>query len=118
VKAVAESFEVREALGMKWVKNPVSGFYYELRADKDKFSTINQSTGAYIFDLWLLLYLQMRPQVTAQTHDDFQTEIKLGYRKQQTEMINKAIDKVNKMLNLNVDIEIDINFGQNYSETH
>lgn len=33
---------VMEAGGKRWLLNPVSGFWYSLRSDKDRFSTLNQ----------------------------------------------------------------------------
>jgi len=39
---VEKSLEIKEIGNQKWLKNPVSGFWYSLRAEKDKFSTLNQ----------------------------------------------------------------------------
>lgn len=50
--------------------NPVSGFYYSLRYLKDVFSTLNQSTGVYIFDQWLLRVLMSGLNVPFQYHDE------------------------------------------------
>jgi hypothetical protein len=38
---------VKTVGGQMWVKNPVSGFWYSLRYEKDAFSTIIQGTGVY-----------------------------------------------------------------------
>lgn len=39
---VENSLEIKIVDGQKWLKNPINNFYYSLRADKDKFSTLNQ----------------------------------------------------------------------------
>ena len=52
IEKVASSLRVRELFNGMWLKNPVSGFWYSLRSDKDRFSTLNQSTGVYCFDSW------------------------------------------------------------------
>ena len=52
VKVIADQCEVKSVRGQLWLKQPVSGFWYSLRHQKDRFSTLNQSTGAYCFDLW------------------------------------------------------------------
>jgi len=47
IEKVASTLQVRELFGGMWLKNPVSGFWYSLRSDKDRFSTLNQGTGVY-----------------------------------------------------------------------
>jgi len=53
VKKVAQDQYTKEVGGYTWLKNPVSGFWHELRYDKDRWSTTNQSTAVYVFDSWL-----------------------------------------------------------------
>ena len=53
VKSFAKDCKTKKVLGLTWVQNPVNKFWYELRNEKDTFSAVNQSTGSYIFDLWL-----------------------------------------------------------------
>ena len=50
--------------------------WYSLRFDKDRFSTLNQGTGAYCFDTWVKYILSKRPQLTGQFHDEVILEIK------------------------------------------
>ena len=49
VKQVAASAKVKtlniDGEEQMWLYNPVSGFWYTLRYEKDKFSTLNQGTG-------------------------------------------------------------------------
>ena len=53
VKKIAEQFTVRTIGNQMWVFNPISKFWYSLRVEKDKFSTVNQSSGVYVFDNYL-----------------------------------------------------------------
>jgi hypothetical protein len=120
VKAFSKTIKTKKNLGLTWALNPVNGFYYELRNEKDIFSTINQSTGSYAFDVWLGFCLAQRPQLTLQNHDDQQLE--LPDTPEEIERVKKilqaSINKLNKKLSLNVDLSIDINLGYNYSQTH
>ncbi|QIW90340.1 hypothetical protein OLCHANIL_00260 [Vibrio phage V05] len=52
IKKIAQSTTVKHANGEMWQYNPVSGLWYWLKADKDRFSTLCQGLGAYIFDKW------------------------------------------------------------------
>ena len=81
VKAFADDLTVRTVAGQKWVWNPVSEFWYTLRFDKDKFSTINQGTGAYCFDTWLGYCMSRNVLPCFQAHDEFVTPVILGKEK-------------------------------------
>lgn len=109
---------VKEVGGEMWIKNPVSGFYHSLRYEKDAFSTINQSTGVYCFDNWLAFYLSRRPNIVGQFHDESINCIKAGEEKQHEEALKWAIGKVNEKLKLNIDLDVDVQFGNRYSEIH
>ena len=69
VKKLAEDCEVKEAIGSKWLLNPISKLWYSLRHDKDRFSTLNQGSGVYCFDLFIKNFIDKRPQLTGQMHD-------------------------------------------------
>lgn len=104
--------------GSLWLKNPVSGFWMSLRNYKDAFSTLNQSTGVFVFDTWLAYVLEEGLPVIMQYHDEF-----LGYvHKDETEEASKKVDratqKMNAALNLNVEVGSDTQFGNNYADVH
>jgi DNA polymerase I-like protein with 3'-5' exonuclease and polymerase domains len=116
VKKVAEEQYTKEVGGYTWLKNPVSGFWYELRYDKDRFSTLNQGTAVYVFDSWLAragLYGYMG---NAQFHDETAASVK--NEKSASEALTKGIERLNSDLQLNVDFGIDIKTGRNYAEVH
>ena len=62
VKQVAASVKTKtthyEGEEQMWLLNPVSGFWYSLRYEKDKFSTLNQGTGDNI-----LIISKIRPTI-------------------------------------------------------
>ena len=118
VKQFAEDQKIRKLDGEMWVQNPVSKFWHNLRYEKDAFSTINQSTGAYCFDKWVALYRTKRGNVIGQFHDESINLVKKGDEQEHTAALLWAIEKLNKELKLNVDLGIDVQYGQRYSEIH
>lgn len=101
-----------------WLYNPVSGFWYSLRTEKDKFSTLNQGTGVFCFDMWVREVRAKGIKISMQYHD----EVLFSYHESEEENIKQilegAIDTVNKKLRLNVPLGVSMLFGSNYKETH
>lgn len=118
LKRIAESLRAKKIGEDSWLFNPVSGFWYSLRNEKDKFSTCNQSTGVYCFDIWLMFVLNRRNQLTAQFHDEGVWMIKRGHREEMTSILNEAIRDTNDYLELNRQLDIGIAFGDNYATIH
>lgn len=54
VKQTANDCEIRIVSKQKWLYNPISKLWLFLKAEKDRFSTLNQSSGVYVFDMWLM----------------------------------------------------------------
>ena len=118
VQQVADELEVRDLHGHNWVKNPVSGFWYTLRSDKDRFSTLNQGTGVYCFDMWVKECREMGVQTIGQFHDEI---IALTKEDDADVTENKMIHGIrclNDDLNLNVKLGIDAQFGKTYADVH
>ena len=118
VKQFASEQQVRTLNKQMWVKNPVNGFWYSLRYEKDIFSTLNQSTGAYCFDQWVAHYLTKRPNIIGQFHDESINRIPVGEEKEHESVLRWAIQKVNEKLKLNIKLDIDVQFGARYSNIH
>jgi DNA polymerase I-like protein with 3'-5' exonuclease and polymerase domains len=118
VEKVAKDCYVRNIDGKMWLLNPVSGFYHSLRYDKDRFSTLNQSTGTYCFDRWLALCRQNGVVVVFQAHDEKGSFVKIGDEEGHEALLKRCMETLNKQLKLNVPLGIDVQFGQNYAETH
>ena len=118
IEKVTEECKVKTIGGQMWLFNPVSKFWYSLRHLKDRFSTLNQGTGVYVFDIWVNFVLKERPQLSAQFHDEILLEIKKGYREQCKKLLRRALDKTNEKLKMNIKFDISIDFGQTYAEVH
>lgn len=118
VKQFAKDQEVRTIGGQMWVRNPVNGFWYTLRYEKDIFSTLNQGTGAYCFDQWVAHYLTRRPNILGQFHDESINRVPKGEEVEHESVLRWAIDKVNEKLKLNIKLDIDVQFGYRYADIH
>lgn len=118
IKEVAKEQTIRTIRGQMWLLNPINGFYYSLRYEKDIFSTLVQGSASYVFDLWVQTFRRKRNQLTASFHDEIILCIKEGFRQQCTDLLQNAISETNKILNLNRELAIDIQFGGNYAAIH
>lgn len=101
-----------------WLWNPVSEMWYSLRYVKDIFSTLNQGTGVFVFDSWIKEFRKEIRKLTGQMHDEVILNIRRGKEDYYKDVLNRAIEKVNKDLKLNRDMGVDIHFGDRYSEVH
>ena len=106
--------------GTLWLKNPVSGFYYSLRNERDIFSTLNQGTGVFIFDSWLMRCRRKGVVIPFQYHDELMTlrEIDTQTREEIEGKLHKAMSEVNESLKLNVDVKVDVQWGNDYASVH
>ena len=118
VKAFIDNQKVRKINDEMWVQNPVSKFWHSLRYEKDVFSTLNQSTGAYCFDKWVAYYRTRRPNIIGQFHDESINLVRKGEEDEHSSALEWAIKKLNQNLKLNVDLGIEIQYGQRYSDVH
>lgn len=118
VLAIAAEQIVKKCLGGMWLFNPVSEMWYSLRYEKDRFSTLNQGTGVYCFDKWIMEFRKKRPQLTGQFHDEVILTVKVGHREQVIKLLKDAIKVVNSELKMNRELDVDVQFGQTYAGIH
>lgn len=127
IKEIAESTKVVKINEQKWQLNPINGFYYHLKNNKDRFSTLIQGTGSYILDLWLFIINNHTKKVynkeiplCAQFHDELVLALKDNETSKEAlkSVVNSAIDKMNRQLGLNRDMACDIQFGKCYADIH
>ena len=69
VKQVSANVITKNVDGSIWLYNPVSTFWYPLRYEKDIFSGLNQSTGVYCFDRYLMEVRKRGVKISFQYHD-------------------------------------------------
>jgi len=122
VKKIARAAKIKSVNGQLWVYNETSKFWYFLRAKKDIFSTLNQSTGVFIFDSWLrecrFELNKLKINVSLQYHDEFLFKFKKMYKDSVEKILQDSMDKINDKKLLNVNINIDTQFGKNYADVH
>ena len=119
VKEIAKAQYIKKLNdGSMYLKNPVSGFYYSLRYEKDIFSTLNQGTGVFVFDLWMMKCREKGLVFSLQYHDEHLSYVPLSKKDKQKELLEEAMREVNETLKLNVEITSDIQFGSSYAAVH
>ena len=118
IKRVSESQKIKVMKDTMWLQNPVSGFWHNLRSEKDAFSTLNQSTGVYVFDKWVSYARTLGAKVAFSFHDEIGCPVKKGDEKYSSETLLDAINFTNNEVKLNVKLGIDIQYGENYAAVH
>jgi|14_taG_2_1085336.scaffolds.fasta_scaffold03191_7 hypothetical protein len=118
VEAIAADQKVKQCRRQKWLYNPVSRLWYSLRAEKDRFSTLNQGTGVWCFDTWVKYQRQKGLPIIGQFHDETINLVKEKNKGKAAEVLRWAIEETNKELKLNRELDIDVQFGINYAAIH
>ena len=120
VKQTARACKVNTIQHQKWLYNPLSHFWMYLKAEKDRFSTLNQSSGVYVFDTWLRnVRRRIHPiKVVLQYHDELLLVCKKEERDFVDQALKDAMEETNKIINLNVSIGVSTSWGSNYAECH
>lgn len=118
IQEVSKTAEKKTVGGQMWVKNPVNGFWYTLRFEKDTWSTLNQGTGSYCFDQWVAYFLLLGGNICFQAHDELVARVPESATEKVEKMLRTAMTKVNEKLNLNVPLDISVQFGRTYAHIH
>lgn len=118
VKVVTKTFKIKRVGEELWILNPISRFWHNLRNEKDAFSVVNQSSAVYCFNMWLLNITRQGVWPVLQTHDDLAIVCNEKDTEKVKDVINKAMENVNKQLKLNVELACEVQVGQNLSQTH
>lgn len=118
VKQIEKSCKVKTIGEQMWLFNPVSNFWYSLRFMKDRFSTLNQGTGVYCFDLWVREVRSNGVKIMLQYHDEIVIYLLKNNKEKVEKILNNSIKEVNNKVNLNVPLGISVDFGDRYSKIH
>ena len=118
IEKVASGAKTRELFEGMWLKNPVSGFWHSLRSEKDRFSTLNQSTGVFCFDTWVSLCRNNGIKCVGQFHDEIIALVKKGEEGTVEKVMHEAAIKLNQKVKLNVPLGTDVQFGNTYADIH
>lgn len=124
IAKIASMTTVKKTPFGTWQLNPINKFWYSLRSDKDRFSTLVQGTGAYVLDMWLYNVnklskaRQMDFKLLGQFHDELILSVPDDMQDEYKQLVEDGLEKVNKALKLNRDFGCGIEFGSRYSEIH
>lgn len=118
VKQIAQDCITKTVNSQMWLFNPISHFWYSLRYEKDKFSTLNQGSGCYSFDSWVRKVREKGIKICGQFHDEIIIPLKEKDKNFVEEKLKEAVQEVNNELKLNVELGVSIDFGKSYSEIH
>lgn len=118
VQKFADSLPVKTLYNKLWIKNPISGFYHNLRALKDKFSTVNQSSAVFCFDIWVSRQIKLGVYPLLGYHDEIIAETTKENLIENKDKIKKAIKQTNDLLKLNVTLDCDVKSDFRYSDCH
>lgn len=102
-----------------WIFNPISKFWYSLRVLKDCFSAVNQSSGVYCFDNYLMegsKYFNFL--LTYHDESLYIFDNKKYTEEEVTKILKDCIKRVNDKVKLNVPLDIDTIYGTNYAQCH
>lgn len=118
IKKAAEDQYSKVCYGKKWLYNPVSKFWYSLRHEKDRFSTLVQGTAVFVFDNWVGHVRHNGPPLIGQMHDEVILLIREGRREKCTEHLQRAIKFTNEEIKLDRMLSIDVQYANNYGGVH
>jgi hypothetical protein len=118
IEKVASTVRTKQIMEGMWLLNPVSGFWYSLRSDKDRFSTLNQSTGVFCFDTWVAICRESGIKAVGQFHDEIIALVKKGDEGKVEGLMHDAAIKLNDKIKLNVSLGTDVQFGNTYADIH
>lgn len=118
VKEFASQQVIKKKLDSMWVKNPLNGYWYSLRTEKDIASTLFQGTGDYIFSLWTYFLVQAGLKLCGGFHDECIVVTTEEEVPKVVDILKQSLDKVNKVLKLELPIGLDYKVGLTYAEVH
>lgn len=118
VKWLAKDVLTKEIDGQMWLFNSVSKIWYSLRHEKDIFSTLNQGTGVFCFDIFVFFVRKSGIKISLQMHDEILFNLTPESKENVLEKLNKAIEDTNNYLKLNVPLGIDPQFALRYADCH
>lgn len=118
IKQLPNDMTIKTVDEQQWLLNPLNNFWYSIRAEKDIFSTLNQGTGAYVFDCWVKIMINKGITPFLQYHDEKLSLCPVGEEVKYRNILYQSMQEVNELLKLNVNITVDVQFGNCYADCH
>lgn len=118
IKKLTDSFEIKTVDGREWIYSPFSKTWLLLTAQHIKFSAVNQNFGAFVFDLWAYYLIKQGVKPIMSVHDEISWYIDEGREGKTRDIVQKAIDKVNQVLDYPIKFEAEPEFAKSYGDVH
>ena len=72
----------------------------------------------YCFDMWVKYVKSKGLPIIGQMHDEIIGLVRKGLRDRATKVCKWAVGEVNKLLHLNRELDVDVQFGDSYAGIH
>lgn len=118
VKEVTKTFTIKKVNDEMWIQNPLSKFWHNLRQKRNAFSTVNQSSATYCFNIWIYNITRQGLWPICQVHDDASFRCDGKEAPKVKLLIEKAMEQTNRQLKLNISLACEVQVGDNASQTH
>lgn len=124
IAKIASMMTTKKTSFGEWQINPINKFWYSLRSEKDRFSTLVQGSGSYLFDIWVFHAKKLADKrglafnLLFQAHDELVAGLPDGMQDGYKQLILDAMTAVNNQVKLNRELACDVSFGKKYSEIH
>lgn len=124
IAKIASMMTVKKTSFGEWQLNPINKMWYSLRSEKDRFSTLVQGSGSYIFDIWAFHTMKLAQKrgldfkLVFQAHDELVLRLPEGQEDEYKDLVQDAMKAVNNQVKLNRELACDVSFGQKYSDIH
>lgn len=124
IAKISSMMTVKKTSFGEWQFNPINKMWYSLRSEKDRFSTLVQGSGSYIFDIWVYHAKRLADKrgldfnLVFQAHDELVLRLSFGQDAQYKQLVLDAMDAVNSQVKLNRELACDVSFGKKYSDIH
>lgn len=124
IAKIASMMTIKKTSFGEWQLNPINKMWYSLRSEKDRFSTLVQGSGSYIFDIWAYHANRLAKKrglaftLVFQAHDELVLRLPKDLESEYRQLVMDAMEAVNNQVKLNRELACDVSFGQKYSEIH
>ena len=115
-----------DEVSVNWLINPINGLCYECRGDKDRFSTLNQGSGSFLFDMWIdgiLTKMEIEfgvKRLNLLYHDEYAVTFfdSEETRNVMEKITHESLEEVNDKFLLRRKMGCDVIFGLSYADIH
>jgi hypothetical protein len=118
VKLTVNNVITKTVNNQLWLFNPISKLWLYVKNKKDIFSTLNQSSGVFVFDMFIFYCVKRGLIIPLEYHDEIFLYTLQTKKEEVYKLLQEAINDTNNLLKLNVPIKISIQTGTSYGSIH